>query len=299
MAGSSKWWTRRIIPRIRMTVWTPTSKRWTKHWTPFVKQASNVWSLRPLGANRRRISRARTRACKFKRVPARQAGHQISPRYLPDGRIVFASTRQTRSPALCLDDDLQAVDHRGMFNPNALRLLRAWGCRFFEMRIEEVTLTMRNIACSGLLALFLATGAQAEPAPDFTLKSNTGENLRLAEQRGKVVMINFWASWCAPCRQEMPFLDELYQRYERAGFTLFGVNVEQDNSAAQRFLEEIEVSFPILFDPTSDVSRAYQVSAMPTTVMVDRDGQVRYVNRGYRPGDEEKYQEQIQELIRE
>src|SRR5690625_4673750 len=138
---------------------------------------------------------------------------------------------------------------------------------------------MRNIACWGLLALFLATGAQAEPAPDFTLKTNTGENLRLAEQRGKVVMINFWASWCAPCRQEMPFLDELYQRYERAGFTLFGVNVEQDNSAAQRFLEEIEVSFPILFDPTSDVSRAYQVSAMPTTVMVDRDGQVRYVNR--------------------
>lgn len=158
---------------------------------------------------------------------------------------------------------------------------------------------MRNIACWGLLALFLATGAQAEPAPDFTLKTNTGENLRLAEQRGKVVMINFWATWCAPCRQEMPFLDELYQRYERAGFTLFGVNVEQDNSAAQRFLEEIEVSFPILFDPTSDVSRAYQVSAMPTTVMVDRDGQVRYVNRGYRPGDEEKYQEQIQELIRE
>src|SRR5690625_7311374 len=106
---------------------------------------------------------------------------------------------------------------------------------------EEVRLTMRNIACGGLLALFLATGAQAEPAPDFTLKTNTGENLRLAEQRGKVVMINFWASWCAPCRQEMPFLDELYQRYERAGFTLFGVNVEQDNSAAQRFLEEIEV----------------------------------------------------------
>lgn len=60
-----------------------------------------------------------------------EAGHQISPRYLPDGRIVFASTRQTRSPALCLDDDLQAVDHRCMFNPNELRLLRAWVCRFF------------------------------------------------------------------------------------------------------------------------------------------------------------------------
>ncbi|MDQ2076632.1 TlpA disulfide reductase family protein [Marinimicrobium sp. ABcell2] len=158
---------------------------------------------------------------------------------------------------------------------------------------------MRNILCWGFLAIFLAAGAHAEPAPDFTLKTDSGENLRLAEQRGKVVMINFWASWCAPCREEMPILDELYQRYERAGFTLFGVNVEQDNRAAKRFLEDVGVSFPILYDPTSEVSRKYQVSAMPTTVMVDRDGQVRYVNRGYRPGDEEKYRAQIRELIRE
>lgn len=158
---------------------------------------------------------------------------------------------------------------------------------------------MRSIFYWGFLTLFFAAGALAEPAPDFTLKTSTGENLRLAEQRGKVVMINFWASWCAPCRQEMPILDELYQRYERAGFTLLGVNVEQDSGAAQRFLEEVGVSFPILFDPTSEVSRTYQVSAMPTTVMVDRDGQVRYVNRGYRPGDEEKYRDQIRELIGE
>lgn len=141
--------------------------------------------------------------------------------------------------------------------------------------------------------------AQAEPAPDFTLKSDTGENLRLSEQRGKVVMINFWASWCAPCREEMPLLDELYERYEQAGFTLFGINVEQNPEAAQKFLADVGVSFPILFDPQSEVSREYQVRAMPTTVMVDRDGQVRYVNRGFREGDEEKYREQIRELIRE
>lgn len=148
------------------------------------------------------------------------------------------------------------------------------------------------------LCLFSAL-SHAESAPDFTLKSDGGENLRLEEQRGKVVMINFWASWCAPCRQEMPILDELHDRYEKAGFTLWGVNVEQDPSAAQKFLDEVAVSFPILYDPTSKVSKTYQVSAMPTTVMVDRDGQVRYVNRGYKKGDEEKYRKQIKELIRE
>ncbi|WP_347332699.1 TlpA family protein disulfide reductase [Marinimicrobium locisalis] len=146
---------------------------------------------------------------------------------------------------------------------------------------------------------FTAMAAHAEKAPDFTLKSESGENIRLEEQRGKVVMINFWASWCAPCRKEMPLLDELYDRYKDAGFTLFGVNVEQDPEAAKKFLENVGVSFPILYDPESDVSRTYQVSAMPTTVMVDRDGEVRYVNRGYKEGDEEKYRKQIRELIRE
>ncbi len=146
---------------------------------------------------------------------------------------------------------------------------------------------------------FTAMAAHAETAPDFTLKSESGENIRLEEQRGKVVMINFWASWCAPCRKEMPLLDDLYDRYKDAGFTLFGVNVEQNPEAAKKFLEDVGVSFPILYDPESDVSRTYQVSAMPTTVMVDRDGEVRYVNRGYKEGDEEKYRKQIRELIRE
>lgn len=148
------------------------------------------------------------------------------------------------------------------------------------------------------LACFAAT-ATAEKAPDFTLKNDQGENVRLAEQRGKVVMINFWASWCTPCRKEMPLLDELHERYKSAGFTLFGINVEQNTEAAKAFLEDVGVTFPILYDPKSEVSRAYQVKAMPTTVMVDRDGEVRYVNRGYKEGDEEKYRQQIRELIRE
>lgn len=150
-----------------------------------------------------------------------------------------------------------------------------------------------------LAALLLAGTAAATPAPDFTLKSHGGENLRLAEQRGKVVMINFWASWCPPCLQEMPLLDELYQRYEPAGFTLFGVNVEQDTREAERLLKELGVSFPILFDPDNRVSKLYNVRAMPTTVMVDKNGTVRYVNHGYKPGDEAKYRDQIRELIRE
>lgn len=153
---------------------------------------------------------------------------------------------------------------------------------------------------ASLLVLMLIAGfAQANPAPDFTLKSSTGDNLRLAEQRGKVVMLNFWASWCGPCRKEMPLLDEMYKRYNEAGFELFGVNVEANTDDAKKLLKELGTSFPILWDGDSKVSKLYQVNAMPTTIMIDKDGNIRYVNRGYKAGDEEKYREQIRELIRE
>lgn len=146
---------------------------------------------------------------------------------------------------------------------------------------------------------FLSLSANADPAPDFTLQSSTGENVRLAEQRGQVVMLNFWASWCGPCRKEMPLLDAMYQRYSSAGFVLYGVNVEEDNTDAKKLLKELGVTFPVLFDTESKASSLYNVDAMPTTVVIDKKGQVRYVNRGYKDGDENKYRDQIRELIKE
>lgn len=154
-----------------------------------------------------------------------------------------------------------------------------------------------------LMAAFLLAGtalnASADAAPDFTLASNTGDNVRLAEQRGKVVMLNFWASWCGPCRKEMPLLDAMYQRYSAAGFVLYGVNVEEDNTDAKKLIKELGVTFPILYDTESKASSLYNVDAMPTTVVIDKKGQVRFVNRGYKAGDENKYRDQIRELIKE
>lgn len=135
-------------------------------------------------------------------------------------------------------------------------------------------------------------------APDFTLKSLDGQNIKLSEHRGEVILINFWASWCGPCRQEMPLLDELHQKYSPMGFSLYGVNVEEDSEAAKKMLGDLSVSFPILFDTENDVSKAYDVIAMPTTVIVDRDGMVHYIHRGYKPGDENTYQDAIRQAFR-
>ena len=152
------------------------------------------------------------------------------------------------------------------------------------------------IAAGSTLASSALVGAEA---PDFALKSASGENMRLSEYRGEVVMINFWATWCGPCRQEMPLLDDLYGRYQRVGFQLLGVNIDDDSRRAMNMVEELGVKFPVLFDEAKEVSRLYEVEAMPVTVLVDRSGKVRHVHHGYKPGYEEKYLTEIRSLLRE
>jgi len=137
------------------------------------------------------------------------------------------------------------------------------------------------------------------PAPRFTLESRDGKAVSLADLKGEVVMINFWATWCVPCRQEMPHLEALHQRYSSLGFTLLGVNVEDNPDGATKFLKETPVSFPILFDPKNEVSKLYNVVAMPSTVLVGRDGTMRFIHHGYKPGYEGEYQTQIRALLRE
>jgi len=150
-----------------------------------------------------------------------------------------------------------------------------------------------------LVSLSVAGSLDPSPAPSFSLESNDGSAVSLDDFRGQVVMINFWASWCGPCRQEMPLLEDLYAKYEPLGFTLLGVNVDEDPSAAVEYLKEVQVSFPVLFDTANEVSKAYDVIAMPSTVLIGRDGKLRFIHHGYQPGYENDYQNQIRELIRE
>jgi len=164
-----------------------------------------------------------------------------------------------------------------------------------------------RLACRWLLPLLLAVSAGtaaaavqlSATAPDFTLRSVGGPNLRLAEQRGQVVLVNFWATWCGPCRQEMPHLNRLYDRYRSAGFVLLGVNIDDDPRAAADLAAKLGVQFPVLLDTDKRVSRAYDMSAMPATLLIDRDGRVRHIHRGYRDGVERTYEEQVRSLLRE
>ena len=169
-----------------------------------------------------------------------------------------------------------------------------------------MTTTASFLIKRGLLAAVLALAttsalpvvAPTTPAPDFTLRAMDGPNMRLQEQRGRVVMINFWATWCGPCRQEMPHLNRLYEKYAPSGFVLMSINVDDDTRNAAEVAAKLGVKFPVLWDTDKKVSRLYDLATMPSTVLIDRDGKVRYVHRGYLNGYEDTYEKQVREMLK-
>jgi len=159
---------------------------------------------------------------------------------------------------------------------------------------------LRRIALAALLMLGTAHAADGGgPAPAFTLAALNGETAALSQYKGQVVMVNFWATWCGPCQQEMPLLDQMYKKYKMAGFTLIGVSVDKDAAPVKDLMARKPVSFPVLLDPANQVSKAYHVDEMPSSVIIDRKGEIRYIHRGYKPGDENEYQDRIRQLIKE
>lgn len=163
-----------------------------------------------------------------------------------------------------------------------------------------------HFVCGFALSALLAGAALSadptlvgKPAPDFVLKSMDGRNLRLSEFRGQVVLVNFWARRAGDSRQELPALDRINTTYNRAGLVVLGVSVDEDARRAREFADGMRLGYPILFDTTSEIGRDYLIEKMPMTILVDRSGVVRYVNAGFKRGDDRTYLDQIRELLRE
>jgi cytochrome c biogenesis protein CcmG, thiol:disulfide interchange protein DsbE len=117
------------------------------------------------------------------------------------------------------------------------------------------------------------------PAPDIILKSLLGEKVRLSDLKGKPVMVNFWASWCGPCRLEIPLIEEAYQTYD-SQMVVLAVNDDESKEIIRDFIEETGITFPILLDPGGRTAALYQVSGLPTTFFIDKEGIIRGVYMG-------------------
>ncbi len=127
------------------------------------------------------------------------------------------------------------------------------------------------------------------PAPDFELQHLYGGTARLRDLRGKVVLLNFWASWCIPCREEMPLLASIYRDYRAQGLEILGINLtsQDDLDEVRKFLEEFDLPFPILLDPDGRAERDYRILGVPTTVFITHEGIVHRVKVGVLEGRED------------
>lgn len=145
---------------------------------------------------------------------------------------------------------------------------------------------MTRWVCGLLLAVSLApvfAVQVGDKAPDFTATlSPSNQFFQLSEHRGKVIYLDFWAAWCGPCRDSMPWLDKLQRRYAKQGFAVIAVNLDEDFNAAARFLSWNPVSYPIIFDQGGVLSKLYQIPGMPTGYLIDRDGAVIDRHVGFR-----------------
>lgn len=118
------------------------------------------------------------------------------------------------------------------------------------------------------------------PAPDFTLVSLAGEPVTLSELRGQVVLVNIWATWCPPCRAEMPAIQAVYDQYAEQGFTVLAVNVREEPQTVAAYMQSAGLTFPALLDSDATVSNSYRANVLPSSFFVDRAGVVRAVYRG-------------------
>ena len=166
----------------------------------------------------------------------------------------------------------------------------------------------RLIAASAVL-LFLTANANAAPvasgtaAPNFTLPALEGKApgapISLDSMKGKVVYLDFWASWCGPCRVSLPILDGLQKQYSELGFEVVAVNIDEELSDALGFLEEFPVSYTVLLDPSSSAPGVYEPQGMPTAYLIDKSGVVRDVHTGFNKGDEVEIEAKIKKLLAE
>ncbi len=188
------------------------------------------------------------------------------------------------------------VAHRPRPRIPSLRLL---GAMLLSLLLVS-TVVQAELPASPKLSHLLTKLKTPVPAPDFTLKNMDGESFSLSDYRGKVVMLNFWASWCPPCRHEIPSMESIYQDLLKQGFVVLGVNEFEDPDRVFSYMGRLSVfpSFPILFDREGKVSLLYGVKGMPTTFLIDKRGRVVYRAVGGRDFNHPAVRKLVHELLK-
>jgi len=122
-------------------------------------------------------------------------------------------------------------------------------------------------------------------------------NTKLASLKGKIVYVDFWASWCSPCRRSFPWLIKLQHQYQAQQFTVLSINVDSNKQFADQFISNMPINFPVLYDTTGELMHALNINSMPSSLLIDRNGKVIASHHGFNPQKQQAYQRELQTLL--
>ena len=148
-----------------------------------------------------------------------------------------------------------------------------------------------------LFSLSLSFMVHAAPAPDFTVSTDKG-SISLKQQRGQVVYLDFWASWCVPCRKSFPWLNDMQSKYGKAGLKIIGINLDEDKALATKFLKQTPAKFTVGYDPKGQVAGAYGLKGMPSSYLIDRQGNIISSHIGFRSNEKDKMEQKIRQTLK-
>ncbi len=190
----------------------------------------------------------------------------------------------------------------------SIKTKRNYFLNFISLAIpEKWHLVVKSLIIALLIAFFapllpkfleeaLAVN-QSEAPPEFSLISLNGKTVSLSDYQGKVVYIDFWASWCGPCRHTLPWMKQLQGKFKSQGLEVLAINLDANRADAEKLLEGLNPTFTILFDPSGKAASNYHLPAMPSSYLVGKDGKIAVVHSGFREGDDQVIESQIEKLL--
>lgn len=150
-----------------------------------------------------------------------------------------------------------------------------------------------------LLLSLMAAGVQATPSLDHQVFNAQNQAVSLSEFKGKVVYVDFWASWCGPCRKSFPWMNEIQKKYQDQGLAVVAINLDTDNELAQEFLKQVPANFSVRFNPEGDVARSFDLLGMPSSFMFNRQGQLVQHHVGFYADKAAEYEQELVSLLKE
>lgn len=160
------------------------------------------------------------------------------------------------------------------------------------------TLASAITLSAGLMFASVTPTMAAQPAPDLVLNL-ASQQVNLSDYKGKVVYLDFWASWCKPCQRSFPWMNEMQEKYSAQGFTVIAINLDTERKLADEFLAKLPANFPVAYDPAGESPKSYQIKGMPTSYLIDKSGQLRKAHQGFHMNKIPQYEQEIQALLAE